>query len=358
MMRANEGMRAMANVPFLVRRTVDRLLRPDGSSGSNTTRTRWPRAAWAALGLTVLAACAGPAKGPPLEEVVLAPQPRPDWVSQPLSWDKLESIEAWLETSASRYEPELVTEAKLTLCEGRLEFSRRDVDRSTTPKESVRVRVEAAIAGFDEVLASAHASPGQRTRAQIGQAKARALLGVPAATELVILDRDQWGARSARSDRMTPLRGAWSRITVHHSAEQSSDPAGSSYRAAVETVRRIQKFHMENQGWGDIGYHFLIDSAGRIFQGRKMRWQGAHAGGRDGSNNYQNVGVCLLGDLRKQGPTPAARKSLELLLDELVDQHRIPRSRISGHMEFTDTECPGPFVTRWIEDYRRGRLRP
>jgi len=307
--------------------------------------------AWSTLAIT---ACkTEPRPQPPEPEPVLSTAP-PSWVKQPLSWEKLDVIEQWLETDAQRHDIGLVVEGELQLNEGRLYFARRDMEHKSVPPETLRVRVEHAKEGFDKILANAQATPGQRTRAQIGQRGSLALLSAPAApagAALTIITRAEWGAKPARTDSMTPLKGQWSRITVHHSAEETSDPDGGTLEESMQTVRSIQKFHMEDPAhhWGDIGYHFMIDAAGRIFEARALQWQGAHAGD---TNNVQNIGVCMLGDLERRPPTPAALKSLELLLDHLREQYRIPGSRVYPHNELKTTRCPGPAMTAWIKKYR------
>jgi hypothetical protein len=215
----------------------------------------------------------------------------------------------------------------------------------------VRVRLETTRGGFVQVLADPMAAPGPRTRAQIGLQGAQALLQAPSKPGLSIVRRTEWRATPAVAARMTRLKGAWSRITLHHSAENRSNGRAGTLEESKEVVRGIQKFHMEDADhrWGDIGYHFLIDSAGRIFEGRELLWQGAHAGG---VNNNQNIGVCLLGDFRTGRPTDAALKSLALLLDDLMSEYRIPKSRVYPHKQFAVTECPGPVLTSWVGTLR------
>lgn len=305
------------------------------------------------LGLATLAACpsAPIATPPPPEpEVELA---APSWIHEPLSWHKLETIEAWLETDAPRHDPGLVVEAELLLNEGRIDFLRRDLESGSVPKDTLEVRADTANKGFQHVLDNPVATTGQRNRAQIGQRAVAALLAKPGKPQVAIVPRAQWGARAPRLAKLDALKGDWSRITIHHSAETSSDPIGGSFEDSAQTLRLIQKFHMDDPGhlWGDIGYHFLIDSAGRIFQGRELKWQGAHAGG---DNNFQNIGICLLGDLERRPPTPAALKSLETLLGHLRSKHKIPVSRVYSHDHFKVTDCPGPALKSWLAKYGRG----
>ncbi len=304
-----------------------------------------------ALALAPLCACPTVPKTPPQEPVVVEEPGNPEWVREPMSWRKLELIEQWLEVDATRHSPELVIEAKLQLNEGRLLFSRRDIENGAAPKETLQVRVESARKGFEEILADPAASAGARNRAQLGLKGAAGLVQAPTGKGLAILRRQQWNARAPRVSNLTPLKGAWSRITVHHSAESTSDPRGGSLEDSAGTVRIIQKYHMDDpeHRWGDIGYHFLIDGAGRIFEGRELDWQGAHAGG---SNNQQNIGICMLGDFEKRAPTEAALKSLQVLLDDLRGRYRIPAERVAPHNTYGTTRCPGPALTAWLKKYK------
>lgn len=306
----------------------------------------------------VIGACGGPAKLAPEPAPAIEVDPGPD-LTGPLSWQKLEAIEAWLETPQSQRSPDFRTELELQLHEGRVTFAQRDAERANVPHDALRLRLEAARDGFRGLLARSTLMPGQNARAQIGLRAAESLLGTlakPAEKKpaLVVIDRSRWGAATAAPTRLTPLRGGWSRITIHHSAEESSDGKGGSVEDSAHTLRLIQKFHMEDPGhrWGDIGYHFLIDSGGRIFEGRDLKWQGAHAGGKDGANNVQNIGICMLGDFSRRPPTPAALKSLELLVADLRSRFPIAANRLFAHTEFTGSECPGPFLIDWVKKHR------
>lgn len=305
----------------------------------------------ASIAVLAFAACTTPP--PPSQPPPTRPaEPAsPAWVKQPLSWDKLEGLEHWLANNADRHGPALVIEGELQLNEGRLHFAERDRSQRNVSDTTLRVRVEHAKQGFERVLGNSRASTGQRTRATIGKQRAIALLGTPGAGPLAIVARAQWGARAARTNDMTPLKGQWSRVTVHHSAETTTDPDGGTIEQSMQTARSIQKFHMDDTAheWGDIGYHFLIDSAGRILEGRALQWQGAHAGGKQ---NVQNIGVCLLGDLIRRPPSPAAMESLKLTLDHLRTTYRVPKSRVYPHSELNTTRCPGNALTAWIKRYR------
>ena len=139
---------------------------------------------------------------------------------------------------------------------------------------------------------------------------------------------------------------------MHHSAPARGGNLSSPGSVPGE-LQRIQRYHMEQTSprCGDIGYHFLIDPWGEVYEGRELAWQGAHAGG---VNNHGNIGICLLGNFEATRPSSAALESLERLLDELTAKYRIQKSesRILGHGELKTTVCPGRGLMAWVERYR------
>lgn len=317
------------------------------------------RLAPGALLLGATLALAGGCKSSGRDDGPAPPPPRagaaePDWIGQPLSWDKLDAIERWLAESADDHDPGLEIEARLELAEGRLEFARRDLAAGAARSQAVLARLELARRGFEGLVSDSRASAGQRRRAQAGLDGTRSLVDGPVTGSVAVLPRSAWRAQAARTREMTPARSGWSRITVHHSALAEDDPPGGALQDTYAVLRRIQSVHMDrndpNHGWGDIGYHFLIDGSGRIVEGRGLAWQGAHA---RGANNTENIGICVLGDFSRRAPSPAALRSLERLLDDLRGRFRIPSGRVYTHKELTSTDCPGPNLSAWVERYRR-----
>ena len=100
-------------------------------------------------------------------------------------------------------------------------------------------------------------------------------------------------------------------VIVHHSASNLTD---SNY---VAVVRSIYLYHTQVRGWDDIGYNFVIDPAGVLYQARDPQGvddpdhiKGAHFCGK---NSY-TMGVCLLGNYQQARPSSAALKTLNHLL--------------------------------------------
>ncbi len=310
----------------------------------------------AALALILFSAgCQGPAlrssrawREPPAASA-------PTWVGQPLSWDKLQAIETWLVGVGPDQEPQRVPQAELELAEGRLVLARREA-ASLSPSQ-LAIRLGASEAGFRRVLSKVDASSLDRQRARDGLNGVRALRSgesITAATAKVapalsanLHPRAEWGASRANPARLTRHMGTYSRVTIHHSAKHTRD-IGNTAGSYREAIQKIQKVHMRDRNFGDIGYHFLIDPDGRIYRGRSLDFQGAHA---SGNNNVRNLGVCLLGNFVQEQPTSAALRSLELLLAELRGTYGIPTNRVYGHMEFTATQCPGTLID-WVKRYR------
>ncbi|WP_320773433.1 peptidoglycan recognition family protein [Streptomyces sp. CRN 30] len=195
---------------------------------------------------------------------------------------------------------------------------------------------------------------------------------------LAYVSRAAWGAdeslryASDGSENTPAAYYPFQTLTVHHTATSNddSDPAA--------TVRGIYQLHTETNGWGDIGYHFLIDEEGRIYEGRHTDDGGLP--GHDGDGrvvtafhvggcNSGNLGIALMGTLTKRRPTKAARKSLTRLARVLVRQHGVdPYARvryvnpvngahkevpeISGHRDWMVTKCPGGTMYRELDRLR------
>ena len=153
-----------------------------------------------------------------------------------------------------------------------------------------------------------------------------------------IFPRESWApALKADRARLHPM-GRPFRITVHHTAVETK-PRYPTWSESCAEIRRIQRYHIEVRKWADIGYHFIIDDNGFIWEGRPLRFQGAHAG--DFKLNRGNIGIVVLGDFEKTQPTPAAEESLEWLLRELCLCYGIVRKNVFGHCDLKATKCPG-----------------
>lgn len=160
-----------------------------------------------------------------------------------------------------------------------------------------------------------------------------------------VIDRKAWGAAPPKEE-YTPMIPV--RITVHHTV--GAQPL--DLEDGLQEMILIQRFHQQGRGWNDIGYHFLIDGAGRIYQGRPETMYGAHVR----SLNKGNVGISLMGrfhEPRSQNPTPAQFDSLVALSRWLTRAYGIDPATIAGHRDLGRTACPGDTLYPRLPDLRR-----
>ncbi|MDX2117709.1 MAG: peptidoglycan recognition family protein [Planctomycetota bacterium] len=149
-----------------------------------------------------------------------------------------------------------------------------------------------------------------------------------------VIARGQWTNEQPRRQRDLYAMGKVTRITVHHDALNSSGLRTMS--DSQNRLRSIRSGHLK-EGWADIGYHYIIDPSGRIWEGRPIVYQGAHVK----ENNEQNIGVMLMGNFDQQGPSSNARSSLNGFLAQLMKRHNVSVSRVYTHQELRPTRCPG-----------------
>ena len=171
--------------------------------------------------------------------------------------------------------------------------------------------------------------------------------------KISILPRSSWRNRPAIVSKMKAM-GRPTRLTIHHSGIE----APHSKDEAIQQIKQFQTNQMGQKGWGDIGYHFLIDPWGKIFEGRRLRFQGAHAG--DDKTNKHNIGICLLGNFQsgKAGgshPTQAQLQSMRALVQVLSDTFNIPSSQVFSHQQIrpTATFCPGTWLIPEVQRLKR-----
>ena len=176
----------------------------------------------------------------------------------------------------------------------------------------------------------------------------------------LIITRAGWRADEKIRRRKKPAYADTVRFAVvHHTVGSNSYSRAQS----ASIVRGIERYHVLANGWDDIGYNFLVDKYGQVFEGRwggvDRNVVGAHAQGF----NQGSVGVALMGTYDSASITPAARAALIRLLAWRLDVAHVdplstfswrstgnpkyPAGRlitlrtISGHRDTGYTSCPG-----------------
>lgn len=117
-------------------------------------------------------------------------------------------------------------------------------------------------------------------------------------------------------------------ICIHHSAV-----------AATVPVEHVAQYHVQDQNWPGIGYHFYVKPDGAIYQTQRMEtvsWHVSH-------NNDYSVGICVAGDFTYAPPPQVQIDSAARLVAWIMQELAVPEQHILGHKEFpaNDTSCPG-----------------
>lgn len=153
-----------------------------------------------------------------------------------------------------------------------------------------------------------------------------------------VLARSAWTSTApsySEMYRMAPVKY----VTVHHDGMRKFTARSSA--AAAERLEQIRSLH-RNKGWADIGYHYAIDPAGRIWACRPVSWQGAHVKDR----NPGNVGIVVLGNFELQRPNGAQLAALKVHLAQVQRVFSIRDGRTFGHKDWPGaaTACPGRYL--------------
>lgn len=126
-------------------------------------------------------------------------------------------------------------------------------------------------------------------------------------------------------------------LTVHH---QGADTTRVERQEDVaRLLRHVAQSHLK-RGYGDIGYHAIIDRSGVVWEGRSLRYQGAHVSG----HNPGNIGVMLLGNFERQRPSARQLDSLASTVRAFCSALDIAGRRVLGHRDLASTLCPGRYV--------------
>jgi N-acetylmuramoyl-L-alanine amidase len=136
-------------------------------------------------------------------------------------------------------------------------------------------------------------------------------------------------------------------IVVHCTA---TNPKWYADKEAADVVKEIRRWHTEERGWSDIGYHFIIHRNGQIAAGRPITRTGAHTKGR----NKGSIGIALVGGRGGDGYdafldnfTADQDRELRALIESLKEEFPTI-STVSGHNDYASKACPCFDVGAWM----------
>ncbi|WP_407077605.1 N-acetylmuramoyl-L-alanine amidase [Streptomyces sp. SCSIO 30461] len=182
-----------------------------------------------------------------------------------------------------------------------------------------------------------------------------------------VTSRAGWGADESISPEEPGYLpgGKVKAVVVHHTAESNS----YTCEQAPAVVRGIYAYHVKQLGWKDLGYNFLVDKCGTIYEGRKggvdRPVMGAHAYGF----NSETTGISVLGTYTDTAPSQAAMTSVARIAAWKLGQYgvdptgtttltagaggrnysgktwaggaRLSFPTVHGHRDSYNTQCPG-----------------
>ena len=150
--------------------------------------------------------------------------------------------------------------------------------------------------------------------------------------------RHEWTRIQPVPERLrVATRNRYSQITLHHIGYDIV--TAKTEEEVVRVLDGVLGGHLR-RNFGDIGYHFLIDYTGRVWEGRSLAYWGAHVSG----HNERNLGIVLLGNFERQRPSAPQLDAMQKLTHLVRHQYRIPQGRIYGHIDLGQTLCPGRYL--------------
>ena len=224
--------------------------------------------------------------------------------------------------------------------------------------DGVQARVDVLSGPDPKGLRLSLVDPGESPADGMGAAGGALSVADAASSAPAIRSRAEWGADESLR-RGSPSYAAVQAVTLHHTASSNDYSAADVPRL----LRGFYAYHVKAQGWSDIGYNFLVDRFGTVWEGRAGGISrgviGAHAGGF----NTGTVGISMIGTYDAAAPTSAALESVAQLTAWRLSLAGVdPRGsvrlssggstrfsagtpvtlpRVFGHRDVSTTACPG-----------------
>ncbi|KAL5017076.1 hypothetical protein ScPMuIL_006665 [Solemya velum] len=157
-----------------------------------------------------------------------------------------------------------------------------------------------------------------------------------------IISRDSWGARRPKEVENMTLPVNY--VLIHHTVTQGC----SDTDRCMFVLKNIQELHMQQRGFSDIGYNFLVGGDGNIYEGRGWDRIGAHTLGY----NDNSIAISFIGSFMLDNPPPSVLNASRALLKCATELSVLTqRYSLLGHRDVKKTLCPGDVLYRTIEEW-------
>jgi len=242
--------------------------------------------------------------------------------------------------------------------------------RVTQPVPGLRlhyVNVEGSSSPADRLRTGVRRAVSTAVASLAGGFDARAAGSAPG-----MVSREGWGASSC-PPRRAPEEGSVKAAFVHHTVSLND----YSREEAPSVVLGICRYHRNSNGWNDIGYNFLVDRFGTLYEGRAGGIDAPIIGAQAQGYNAQTTGIANLGTFSSVRQSSAALDAMARLIRWKLPLHGAPTygtttlqsagggtnrfpaganvrvQRVSGHRDTNETECPGTALYSQLGDLRR-----
>ncbi|MGA5201584.1 N-acetylmuramoyl-L-alanine amidase [Streptomyces variegatus] len=232
----------------------------------------------------------------------------------------------------------------------------------TGPSDGVQMRVSGSRLpeGLRVELVDPEAGSGAVHTAAVEPGVVGPAAGPYSAERPVVTSRSAWGADESLVKDPPTYTGDTKAMFVHHTAGTNDYACSES----ASIVRGVFLYHVQSNGWNDIGYHFLVDKCGTVFEGRAGGIDKPVLGAHSYGFNTATSSVSVLGDYSKAATDAVVRESVAkvaawklglygidptgtVVLASGADNGKYKLGqkamfhRISGHRDGYPTECPG-----------------
>jgi hypothetical protein len=193
----------------------------------------------------------------------------------------------------------------------------------------------------------------------------------PAAPRPAVVGRGEWGADDSLRDDPVTYTGAARAVFVHHTGH----PDDYDCADAPSMLRAMYADHVLRLGWDDLGYNFVVDKCGTIYEGRAGGIDRFVLGAHTTGFNHDSVGIAALGDFGFAGAVPepllesvakiaawklrpGADPRGRVRLVSSNDASRVPEGTaaevdvIAGHRDIFYTHCPGDVIYAALPEIR------
>jgi uncharacterized protein with LGFP repeats len=235
----------------------------------------------------------------------------------------------------------------------------------TGPADLFQLRLRGSARGLRArfVRTRPTAAVARRAAARLRRRRGRRSAGGARAAQAgppVIITRTEWGGDTV-PPRAAPGYGQVQLAFVHHTV--TANDYGPADSAAI--VLGIARYHRDSNGWNDVGYNFLVDKYGQVFEGRAGGIDQAVVGAQAQGWNSVSTGIACLGTFSEVAQSEPGMDALARLIGWKLSLHGVPVqgevtvtsaggstnrypagtpvafARVAGHRDGNETTCPG-----------------